>query len=112
MSPALWRSACSSSPCVFAGQPSITQCCLHARQPLYRTAFSVAALVITVQAAGLAFHSSGGRFGSMPTAELLPPLLVAAPVYFLVNSLLVASAIALSTRAAIAKTWHDSFLWS
>jgi len=91
---------------------AITQCHLHARQPLYRTAFSVAALVITVQAAGLAFHASGGRVGSMPTAELLPPLLVAAPVYFLVNSLLVASAIALSTRAAIAKTWHDSFLWS
>ena len=37
---------------------------------------------------------------------------VVAPLYFLINTALVAGAIALSSRQPIARTWHRNFLWS
>src|SRR5204863_403466 len=37
---------------------------------------------------------------------------VVAPLYFFVNSALIAGAIALSSRQGIAATWKRNFLWS
>ena len=67
------------------------------KNPLYRTLFSMASLVISVQAAGAAFHALGGIPGlaSMPLAAMAKPLLGAAGAYFLCNTALVATAIAL-----------------
>ena len=93
---------------------AIGQCHLNTKQdnPPYRTLFSIASLVITVQAAGLAFRLLGGRVVPMSIVDLLAPLVAAATVYFLLNTSLVAAAIALSTRESITKTWHNNFLWS
>ena len=93
---------------------AIGQCHLNTKQdnPPYRTVFSIASLIITVQAAGLAFRLLGGRPVPMSLVDLTPPLVAAATVYFLLNTSLVAAAIALSTRQSIAKTWHNNFLWS
>jgi len=82
------------------------------RNPLHRTLFSVASLVITVQAAGLTFALLGGAGSAMPLAQLARPLVGAATVYFLLNTGLVATAIALSTRSKILTTWNNNFLWS
>src|SRR5262249_50352230 len=41
-----------------------------------------------------------------------PATVGAATAYFLLNTTLVASAIALSTRESIPTTWHNNFLWS
>jgi len=82
------------------------------RNPIHRTLFSVASLVITVQGAGLCFQLLGGSTSAMPLADLAKPLVVAATVYFLLNTGLVATAIALSTRANIVSTWNNNFLWS
>jgi diguanylate cyclase (GGDEF)-like protein/putative nucleotidyltransferase with HDIG domain len=97
-----------------AAGSAIAQCNLNKkeRNPLYRTLFSVASLVITVQGAGLAFHLLGGTGSAMPFTALARPLVGAATVYFLLNTGLVATAIGLSTRNNIVTTWHNNFLWS
>ncbi|PYR40246.1 MAG: hypothetical protein DMF93_11555 [Acidobacteria bacterium] len=97
-----------------AAGSAFSQCHLNSkdRNPPHRTLFSVASLVITVQAAGLAFHALGGARSSMPLMQLARPLVGAATVYFLLNTGLIATAIALSTRAKIITTWNNNFLWS
>src|SRR6266487_2942898 len=97
-----------------AAGSAIAQCNLNKkeRNPVYRTLFSVASLVITVQGAGLAFRLLGGSGSAMPFTALARPLVGAATVYFLLNTGLVATAIALSTRHNILTTWHNNFLWS
>ena len=46
-----------------AAASAFSQCSLNRkdRNPFYRTLFSMASLVVTVQGAGLAFHLLGGR---------------------------------------------------
>ena len=97
-----------------AAGSAFSQCNLNKkeRNPLYRTLFSVASLVITVQGAGLAFRLLGGTGSAVPFTALARPLVGAATVYFLLNTGLVATAIALSTRHNILTTWHNNFLWS
>jgi len=97
-----------------AAGSAFSQCHLNSkdRNPIHRTLFSVASLVITVQAAGLAFHVLGGAQSTMPLMQLARPLVGAATAYFLLNTGLVATAIALSTRSNIVTTWNNNFLWS
>ena len=97
-----------------AAGSAFSQCYLNSkeRNPIHRTLFSVASLVITVQASGLAFHLLGGTGAAMTIDALAKPLVGAATVYFLLNTGLVATAIALSTRTPIVSTWHNNFLWS
>ncbi|HKB09973.1 MAG TPA: HD domain-containing phosphohydrolase, partial [Vicinamibacterales bacterium] len=97
-----------------AAGSAFSQCHFNSkdRNPLHRTLFSVASLVITVQGTGLAFTLLGGHGSAMPLAALARPLVGAATVYFLLNTGLIATAIALSTRARILATWNSNFLWS
>jgi hypothetical protein len=81
------------------------------RNPAYKTLFSMATLVISVAAAGTTYTSLGGTYGALPAAPL-QPLMAAAMIYFLVNSLAVAAAFGLSTRRGILRVWHDNFLWT
>jgi diguanylate cyclase (GGDEF)-like protein/putative nucleotidyltransferase with HDIG domain len=100
---------------VVAVASAFCQCHLNnkERNPLYRTLFSMAALVLTVEGAGLAIwwltdgSTPGNNFSAMAR-----PLVGAATVYFLVNTGLVATAIALSTGQRITTTWQTNFLWS
>ncbi len=96
-----------------AAASAFSQCHLNSkdRNPFYRTLFSMASLVLTVQAAGLAFRlfDPGGAL----SLNMLPrPLVAAATVYFLLNTGFVATAIALSSRQSIYDVWQANFLWS
>ena len=89
------------------------QCTLRAggRNPLHRTVFSIASLTVTVAVAGLPLI----WFGSASTGDfalMMRGAAMAAPLYFFVNSLLVAGAIAFSTRQPLTTVWHQNFLWS
>jgi diguanylate cyclase (GGDEF)-like protein/putative nucleotidyltransferase with HDIG domain len=98
-----------------AAGSAFSQCNLNKKQrnPLHRTLFSIASLVITVQGAGLAFHMLGGdSTAAITLGSLARPLVGAATMYFLLNTGLVATAIALSTREGMIATWHNNFLWS
>src|SRR5439155_24443937 len=75
------------------------QCTLRAggRNPLHRVVFSIGSLALTVSVSGLPMAwTLGPEASSLPT--LVRTAAVVAPLYFFVNSALVALAIALSTR--------------
>jgi diguanylate cyclase (GGDEF)-like protein len=97
-----------------AAGSAFSQCNLNSRErnPVHRTLFSIASLVITVQCTAVAFRMLGGVTGATSIVTLAKPLVGAATVYFLLNTGLVATAIALSSRQGIPTTWHNNFLWS
>jgi diguanylate cyclase (GGDEF)-like protein/putative nucleotidyltransferase with HDIG domain len=81
------------------------------RNPAYKTLFSMATLAVSVAAAGTTYTWLGGTYGTLPAAPL-QSLMAAAMTYFLVNSLAVAIAFALSTNRGVFRLWHDNFLWT
>ncbi len=106
--------ALGPSATAFIAAPSaLAQCTLRtaARNPLHQVVFSVASLTLTVWVAGLPLGvTMGADHSSLPS--LLRAAAVVAPLYFFVNTALVAGAIALSTRQPLIRTWRRNFLWS
>jgi diguanylate cyclase (GGDEF)-like protein/putative nucleotidyltransferase with HDIG domain len=100
---------------IVAAASAWSQCTFRtqSRTATYRTLFSMAALVLTVKAAGWAFTLLGGTFAVPFTLlSVTKPLVGAATTYFVFNTLLIATAIGLSTRQAIMRVWNENFLWS
>jgi diguanylate cyclase (GGDEF)-like protein/putative nucleotidyltransferase with HDIG domain len=99
-----------------AAASAFSQCTfrIKERNPLHRTLFSMACLIVTVQAAGRAYTGLGGHPGpgSVATLAVTMPLVAAATVYFLFNTLTVATAIALSVKQSLTRVWYENFLWS
>src|SRR4029079_1626459 len=91
-----------------------TQCTFKPKQPypLYRTLFSVAAEAITMAATGVAYQQLGGPAVPVDAAARAKPLVGAIATYFLINTSLVAGAIALTSGRTIFRVWRDDFLWS
>jgi diguanylate cyclase (GGDEF)-like protein/putative nucleotidyltransferase with HDIG domain len=84
---------------------------MNVRNPAYKTLFSMATLAVSVAAAGATYSALGGTYGTLPPSPL-QPLMAAALVYFLTNSLAVAAAFALSSGRGVVRVWHDNFLWT
>jgi signal transduction histidine kinase/ActR/RegA family two-component response regulator len=82
------------------------------RYPLYRTIFSMADAAITMVATGYAYAALGGPTRPLDLSVLAKPLLGAIGTYFVVNTTLIAGAIALSTGRRIWDVWSHDFLWS
>jgi len=99
---------------IVAAASAYSQCTFRIKEknPLHRTMFSMACLVLTVQAAGMVYLRLGGVPGELDLKTLSKPLVGAATTYFIVNTLTIATAIALSTRQSIVKVWNENFLWS
>jgi diguanylate cyclase (GGDEF)-like protein/putative nucleotidyltransferase with HDIG domain len=100
---------------IVAAASAWSQCTFRtrSRSAPYRTLFSMASLVLTVKAAGWAFTLLGGTFAAKFTLlSITKPLVGAATTYFVFNTLLVATAIGLSTRQRIVRVWNENFLWS
>ena len=91
-----------------------TQCTYKTRQayPLYRTVFSMAAIVVTMIATWATYWWLGGSTVPHQSFELAKPLVGAITTYFVVNTVLIAGAIALSTGRSWLTTWSEDFLWS
>ena len=79
--------------------------------PAHKTLFSMATLAMSVAAAGATYAGLGVRMGAVSSPPL-QPMMAAALVYFLVNSLAVAAAFGLSSGRNVLRVWHDSFLWT
>src|SRR3954447_5000087 len=77
-----------------------TQCTFRVKEPYpwYRTAFSIAAEAITIQATGVVYGALADTSILMPLGILARGLVAAIATYFLVNTGLVAGAIGLSSR--------------
>src|SRR5207237_170708 len=76
-----------------AAVSAFSQCTfrIKERNPTYRTLFSMACLVVTVQAAGAVYVWLGGVPGVMDVSTLAKPLVGAATTYFLINTLTIAT---------------------
>jgi PAS domain S-box-containing protein len=91
-----------------------TQCTVKVKcaYPRYRTAFSVAAEAVTMAATGLAYVSLGGALAPTNFGGLAKPLIGTTATYFVLNTGLIATAIALSTRQSLLQIWRQDFLLS
>jgi hypothetical protein len=87
---------------IIAAAGVLVQCCTHVRRqrPFYRTAFSVATVVISVQAAGLVWNAFGGSINELSIATTVVPLALTTVAYFAVQAGLVAVAITLASNGA------------
>jgi PAS domain S-box-containing protein len=99
---------------VIAAAAAIVQCTVRVRkrQPIHRTAFSAATMVIAAWAAGQVWDALGGSVVNVGLSETAVPLSAAAMTLFVVNTGLVAGAVALSTSGSATRSWHTEFLWS
>ncbi len=99
---------------IVAAASAVAQCHVNSKEPspLYRTLFSMASLVLTVEGAGLALATLAEPGATATVMTTVRPLVGAATVYFLLNTGLVATAIAVSTRESVVTTWQTNFLWS
>jgi len=93
---------------------AITQCRYKAKAeyPIYRTIFSAAAAGITMLATGTVYTVLGGTTPPPAALAVAKPLVGAIGTYFLVNTSLIAGAIALSSNRTFVETWGRDFLWS
>ena len=87
------------------------------RNPPHRTLFSMASLAVTVFLSGLVYSRLGGvhppAISSLRGLMDLPlPIIGATVAYYLSNTVLVALAVALSTRQSLARLWTETFLES
>ena len=98
---------------IIAALSAWAQCTLRSAggNPRHQVVFSIASLTATVWVAGLPLGMILGADGSS-FVDLVRAAAVVAPLYFLVNTGLIAGAIALSTRQPVARIWHRNFLWS
>ena len=80
----------------------------RAPNPVYRTLFNMSMLVLTVQAAGQVFVRLGGSPDAETTAMVIP-LTGMALTYFLVNTIPIAIAIALTTKQNAWRIWKSDF---
>jgi PAS domain S-box-containing protein len=76
--------------------------------PLYRTLFNMACLVLTVEASGYVFQRLGGT-PNFNAASIAVPLAGMAVTYFFVNTGPIAIAIALTTNQSAWRIWKTDF---
>src|SRR5438067_12583821 len=106
-----------ANPTMVVGAASAwSQCTFRtqSRSAPYRTLFSMASLVLTVKAAGTVYAWLGGTAPGVQFSfvDIPKPLVGAATAYFVCNTVLVATAIGLSTKQSIVRVWNENFLWS
>ncbi len=99
---------------VIAAVSGWVQSAFHSKtnSPLWRHLFNSMMLVMSVGVAGTVFRLFGGELGRFEEALALGPLVGATVAYFLTNSVIVSSAVALHSNESPWRCWHDNFLWT
>jgi hypothetical protein len=99
---------------LIAGVGAFSQCTFGSlsRNPVYRTTFSVAVLVVTAQVAGLVYRLLGGvpLLEAVTVGSVQRAIVGAAITYFTVNAGLIAAALVLGSREPL-KAWTEQLLW-
>jgi len=81
------------------------------RPQWYRTLFGMSALALSIEASAQVLALTGGTNLDGPADIVVPAIAASALVYFIVNTVLIAAVIGLTTRQSIIKTWDQDFLW-
>ncbi len=92
----------------------LAQCTIKVKAPYptYRTLFSMAEEALAMTATGAVYTALGGPVAPIHFALLAKPLVGAIATYFIVNTGLVAGAIAASSGRTWWNVWRVEFLWS
>jgi len=94
------------------GLSTLSSCVYPKRQPLHQIVFNLGLSAFATFAAGRVFlWVSGGAF-TTDRFPLFAAVMTSCLSFFLINSLAVASAIALSTGKNMGRVWGESFLWT
>jgi signal transduction histidine kinase/ActR/RegA family two-component response regulator len=90
------------------------QCTVRVKQPYpwYRTTFSVAGEALTMVATGIVYRALGGTLMPVEFSSLARPLVGAIATYFIVNTGLIAAAIAATSNRKLWQVWREDFSWS
>ncbi len=92
------------------------QCTVHsnAKNPPYQTVLSMAILAVTAKVAGLVFLGLGGTvaIAAAGLAGQEKAILGAALSYFVLNTLLTAIPVSLTTGQPLSKIWNEHAVWS
>ena len=110
---ALFALGPGESACI-AALGAWAQCTLRqtgARNPTHRIVFSIASLTATAWLSGLVLPWVMGA-DRWSFVSLARSAAVVAPLYFFLNSALIATAIALSTHQSAVRIWQRNFIWS
>jgi len=78
----------------------------------YRFFFNLNGMLIATGVTCWLYSLCGGGWGDLSLDRDLPSLLVATLGFFLVNTLLVSSAVGFSTGASVPRVWKEKYLWS
>jgi diguanylate cyclase (GGDEF)-like protein/putative nucleotidyltransferase with HDIG domain len=107
----LWLGPSATVPIAIASAWSQCTFKTKVRNPWYQTVFSMVTLGVTVAAAGWAYALV---YALTPRTVItqIGAAVVAATVYFLFNSVLVAAAVAFSSADRLLRVWKRDFLWS
>jgi diguanylate cyclase (GGDEF)-like protein/putative nucleotidyltransferase with HDIG domain len=83
------------------------------RNPLHRTMFSMAALVVTALVGSHVYLLLGGPLAMQTPVRggFETPAMAAAMSYFVLNTLLVATAVGLESGQPLRKIWNDHIVW-
>jgi len=102
-------------PAVLIGVMGVwTQCTVKVKRsyPWYRTTFSIAAEALTMVATGVVYRSLSGPLTPTEFSGLARPLVGAIATYFVVNTGLIAAAIAATSGRRVWNVWLEDFSWS
>ncbi|MFI5370048.1 MAG: HD-GYP domain-containing protein [Candidatus Eisenbacteria bacterium] len=80
------------------------------RRPWVRVTHNMALFALTVLAAGAAFRLAGGRVGAVTLPRDLGPVLAAIAAYFVTNSVLVSTVLAIRSGTPTVRVWQRHFL--
>jgi PAS domain S-box-containing protein len=98
---------------IVAAASGLTQSTLNQptprRNPVYRTLFNIAILVLTAEASGQVYIRLGGTPATVDLVPLVIPLAGMAFTYFFVNTVPIAIAIALATKQSAWRIWKTDF---
>jgi signal transduction histidine kinase len=82
------------------------------KHPLFRIAFNCASLVLSAFIAAWVYQELGGPSGRSLGPNCVIPVAASVYAYYIVNTMSVALAVALTQRLPFWSTWSDSFLWT
>ena len=85
---------------------------VRVRNPWYRTFFSVSCLLLSMESGAQVLTWAGGQGAKGPADVVIRAIVASALVYFLCNSVLIATVVALSTRRSLLRVWDQEYLWS
>ena len=90
----------------------LSACVYPRRQHLHQALFNMASIAVTAYTAGRVYCALHGQIGQVELEKCVLPVVASTLTYYLMNTVSVSAAIALSSGGSTLNIWHDNFLWT